>query len=366
LTCHAPRWWATPLVTRSAAEHWLIQTMHHMLADGWSYPVIFGDIVAHYNAAVGAGPQPVAARVTLREHIESVLNCDPAPARRAWSAALAGAEPAILFPAGSDPSAKTAIIGEHRSRVRLLGPELTEALTRTARERGVTVSTAVHGAWGLLLGRLLGRRQVVFGSTVSGRGGGLDGTESIVGLLINTVPVPMSWDDDTPIALAMSDLQDRQGLVMGGHHLGLRELARLAGVREFFDTIVVVENFPTARTTPPDGANGICLPGLHRHGHAALPAVAGRLSRRFADAGDQIRHPGGDRAAGRPVRGSDRTHPHGIHAAPRRTGRRDRHSHRRRTAFRRGRAPAERSPAGSRRPHGPARTPSRSASAHTG
>ena len=144
--------------------------------------------------SVGTGDGPAALPVSLRDHVESVTGGDGERARQAWSAALADVGASMLFPGHGNA------VGEHRSSVRRLSPELTDALTRTARERGVTPSTVLHGAWGLLLGRLLGRSRVVFGSTVSGRGGELAGTESIVGLLINTIPVPMSWQRDTPIA----------------------------------------------------------------------------------------------------------------------------------------------------------------------
>ncbi|MCV7251749.1 non-ribosomal peptide synthase/polyketide synthase [Mycobacterium hackensackense] len=236
------------LVSLSDTEHRLIQTMHHIVADGWSYPVIFGDIVAHYNAGLGAatGLPPVIA--TLRDHVDAVTagGQHHAASRAAWSTALAGAEPTILFTADRDT------IGAHRSVVRRLSPELTAALTATARQRGVTASTVLHGAWGLLLGRLLDRTRVVFGSTVSGRGGELAGTDSLVGLLINTLPVPMSWQHDTPIGTVMAQLQEQQSALLDAQQLGLAELARLAGVREFFDTMVVVENFPATATDTPD------------------------------------------------------------------------------------------------------------------
>lgn len=227
------------LVTLSPGRHRLIQTMHHIVADGWSYPVIFGDIVAHYNAAVTGSSGPAPLTVTLRDHIESVTSADPDIAHQVWSSALAGVEPTKLFPAGS------AAVGEHRSCVKRLSPELTGALTDTAREHGLTVSNVLHGAWGLLLGRMTGRRKVVFGSTVSGRGGDLAGTETLVGLLINTIPVPMSWDTHTPLVTAFTDLQDQQSTLLDAQHVGLAELARLTGVRDLFDTMVVVENFPT-------------------------------------------------------------------------------------------------------------------------
>lgn len=186
--------------------------------------------------------------------VEAVRGADQDAARNAWKTALAGVEATRLFEAS-----KT--VGEHSSSVRRLSAELTAKLTKTARERGVTLSTVLHGAWGLLLGRLLDRRRVVFGSTVSGRGGELAGTESIVGLLINTLPVPMNWEHDTSIAAVMADLQDQQSAVLDAQHLGLAELARLAGVREFFDTMVVVENFPTVASEPTNDARA-----LHFHG----------------------------------------------------------------------------------------------------
>jgi amino acid adenylation domain-containing protein/non-ribosomal peptide synthase protein (TIGR01720 family) len=231
------------LVSLSATEHRLIQTMHHIIADGWSYPVIFGDLVDDYNGT--ASPAPVT---TLHDHAESVLGGDRDAARQAWAAALDGVEPTLLY--GSD----TRGAGEHRSHVRRLPADLTAGLTRVTRDLGVTVSTALHGAWGLLLGRLLDRTGVVFGSTVSGRGGELPGIESLVGLLINTIPVPMAWDDHSPISTVFAHLQDQQSALLDAQQLGLAELARLAGVREFFDTMVVVENFPAVGTPADENA----------------------------------------------------------------------------------------------------------------
>ncbi|MDZ7887036.1 MAG: non-ribosomal peptide synthase/polyketide synthase [Mycobacterium sp.] len=254
------------LISLSDTEHRLIQTMHHIVADGWSYPVIFGDIVAHYNRVAlpslrapggpgtTSGLPPVTA--TLRDHLETVTRSDRAAARDTWSEVLAGVAPAALF--GGD----RVTVGEHRSVVRRCSPQLSTALTRTARERGVTVSTVLHGAWGLLLGRLLDRTRVVFGSTVSGRGGELAGTDSLVGLLINTLPVPMAWQHGTPIAEVMATLQDQQTSLLDAQQLGLAELARLAGVREFFDTMVVVENFPVTATDAPDDPRAVTFDGF--------------------------------------------------------------------------------------------------------
>ncbi|MEV4516217.1 non-ribosomal peptide synthase/polyketide synthase [Dactylosporangium sp. NPDC049525] len=224
------------LVSLSATDHRLVETMHHVLADGWSYPLVFSDIVAAYEA----GTDLPAPATTFRDHVEAVVSRDRDAARAVWTRVLDGVAPALLFPSGSPVAA-------HDSVHRALSTQDTAALAAAVRAHGVTLSTAVHAAWGLLLGRLLRRDRVVFGSTVSGRGGDLPGVETVVGLLINTLPLPMAWRPDEPLGAVLTRLQDQQSEVLDAQHIGLAELARLAGVRELFDSMVVVENFPAVR-----------------------------------------------------------------------------------------------------------------------
>ena len=80
--------------------------------------------------------------------------------------------------------------GQQRRRVASALPaEITRAVSELARSCHTTVNIVLQGAWALLL--LAGRRQrdVAFGTTVSGRPAELADAESMVGLLINTVPV---------------------------------------------------------------------------------------------------------------------------------------------------------------------------------
>uniref|UniRef100_UPI001C5E6209 non-ribosomal peptide synthetase n=1 Tax=Nonomuraea guangzhouensis TaxID=1291555 RepID=UPI001C5E6209 len=230
------------LVSLSRTDHRLVETMHHILADGWSYPLMFGDVIESYERGrAGAGYELPAPAVTFRDHVEAVAALDRAHARGVWARALSGIDSATrLFGAVEK-------VSRHDSVHVALPAERTAALVEAAREQGVTLSTFVHGAWGLLLGRLLGQERVVFGSTVSGRGGELPGVESIVGLLINTIPVPMSWQPGDTLREVLARLQEQQTDLLDVQQVGLGELAAVAGVREFFDTMVVVENFPTVR-----------------------------------------------------------------------------------------------------------------------
>ncbi|TWF80521.1 non-ribosomal peptide synthase protein (TIGR01720 family)/amino acid adenylation domain-containing protein [Pseudonocardia hierapolitana] len=236
------------LVTLADDRHRLVQTMHHLLADGWSYPLMFDDVMAAYRQLVRTGRTDLPApAVTFADHVAQLAGRDPAASREAWTGVLAGVDgPTKLIdvPQGAE-------VTSHADVQHELPAEVTARLTDRARAAGVTLSTVVHGAWGLLLGRTLGRERVVFGSTVSGRAGNAAGIEQIVGPLINTVPVPMAWAPGEPLDSVFARLQDQQLAVLDHQHLGLVELARIAGVSELFDTIVVVENFAVTEPSEP-------------------------------------------------------------------------------------------------------------------
>ncbi|MGE3661222.1 MAG: amino acid adenylation domain-containing protein [Pseudonocardia sp.] len=233
------------LVSLSPTEHRLVQTMHHIIADGWSYPLMFNDIVDAYRGTLHGAPA-----VALGQHITALARADARETAAAWAQALAGVdEPTLLVDA--DPGAP---VGEHRIVAEELSPADTAALVRVARDLGVTLSTVLHAAWGLVLGRAVGEDRVVFGSTVSGRGGQtVPGVDTVVGLLINTVPVPMSWAKDEPVGEVVRRLQAGQAAVLDHHHAGLADLARSRGLRTLFDTLVIVENFPEVYAVADDG-----------------------------------------------------------------------------------------------------------------
>ncbi|NUS66706.1 MAG: amino acid adenylation domain-containing protein [Saccharothrix sp.] len=142
------------------------------------------------------------------------------------------------------PSAGFEVSPRHGQHRVTLSAELSAALVGEARRRGLTLSTVLHGAWGLLLGGLTGRADVVYGTTVAGRPAEVPGIENAVGLFINTVPVRQRWQADDSLATVFQDLQREQARLLDHQHLGLAEIQRVTGHGELFDTLVVVENFP--------------------------------------------------------------------------------------------------------------------------
>ncbi|GGY40484.1 hypothetical protein GCM10010363_21540 [Streptomyces omiyaensis] len=229
---------------RDGRRHRLLLTLHHIVADGWSVALLLRELATAYEG--GALPEPVDPR----PYLAWLAARDRDAARDAWRGALAGLDgpTRLAAPAGAADPDRLPARPEHVDT--RLPEDLTTALNAFARAHGVTLGTVLNGAWALLLGALTGRRDVVFGTTVSGRTTEVPGVDAAVGLFINTVPVRVTLRPDEPLGALLRRVQDEHAALLDHHHLGLADIQRLAGGGELFDTLVVVENFPAGEPAP--------------------------------------------------------------------------------------------------------------------
>ncbi|GIH27672.1 hypothetical protein Aph01nite_59820 [Acrocarpospora phusangensis] len=252
------------LVRVGPDESRLVLTFHHIVADGWSLPVLHRELLALYGNAAEL-PQVTPYRAYLRWLGER----DKDSARETWAGALAGIdEPTRLVT--SPIVAGAPVSGQIRME---LGEDVTARLAGRAREYGVTLGTAVQTAWGLLVGRTAGREDVVFGTTVSGRDAEVEGIESMAGLFINTLPTRFRWRPAATLGELLERLQDEQAALLDHQHLGLAELHRLAGHRgggDLFDTLLVFENYPS-ETGPTDLSGSVRVTGHDFHDTVHYP-----------------------------------------------------------------------------------------------
>ncbi|MDO0915183.1 amino acid adenylation domain-containing protein [Streptomyces sp. DT2A-34] len=225
------------LVRTGERRHRLLVTHHHILLDGWSVSVLLRELLTLY--AADGDPAVLAPVPPYRTFLTWLDRRDRTAAEAAWRDALADVtEPTRLAPATTQGATDPA-----QARTEL-SAELGAALTACARRLGVTVNTLVQGAWALLLGRLTGRDDVVFGATVSGRPPELPGVESMVGLFINTIPTRVRLRPEESLGALLREVQDGYVRLLDHHHLGLADIQRAVGVPELFDSLVVFENYP--------------------------------------------------------------------------------------------------------------------------
>jgi non-ribosomal peptide synthetase component F len=137
----------------------------------------------------------------------------------------------------------------------------------------------LQGAWARLLTWLTGQHDVAFGAVVSGRPAEVPGAESMVGLLINTVPVRANIPQATTTADLLDQLQNGYNHTLEHQHLGLSDIHRITRQERLFDTVFVYENYPTD-TTALSGAHELVITEVanrdYYHYPLTIQAVPGR------------------------------------------------------------------------------------------
>uniref|UniRef100_UPI003F49563B amino acid adenylation domain-containing protein n=1 Tax=Streptomyces chartreusis TaxID=1969 RepID=UPI003F49563B len=237
-------------------DHRLVITVHHILVDGWSMPLLVGDLLALYGRDGDASALPAVR--PYRDYLKWLKRQDVPAAETAWREALASLEePSLVAPA--DPARPVVRPGVHELE---LSAEATARLTSAARRLGTTPSALIQAAWGLLVGQLTGRQDVVFGLTVSGRPDDIPEIESMLGLFITTVPVRMRLRPEESVEELLRRFRDEQNTLLAHHHLGLGSIQKQAGGRELFDTLVVIENYPVDQDAARQAGEGLRVAGI--------------------------------------------------------------------------------------------------------
>ncbi|WKE67710.1 non-ribosomal peptide synthetase [Streptomyces sp. WP-1] len=237
----------------------VVWSFHHLLLDGWSLFQVLSDVFALHG---GDGPDALPDRPPYRDYVAWLRARDTAEAERHWRRRLAHLTEATPLPYDREPRESHRAESTHAVRATL--PEAAgRALEELARTSGLTLNTLVQGAWALLLARLSGRDEVVFGTTVSGRPPELPGADAMTGLFITTLPTRAAVPGHGNLLDWLRALQQDQSEDRRFDHVPLTRLRALTGLPErvgLFDSIVVFENYPVDDDLA--AAHGLRLSGL--------------------------------------------------------------------------------------------------------
>ena len=223
----------------------LIWSFHHIVLDGWSLPLVMGEVFQTYGMLV-KGEDPVLPPAgSYGEFISYLEQVDKGDALQFWKLYLSEFEAATPLPN------KKAVVGSTEKifleQVLKLSENFSGRLQQFARDQHVTLNTVIQAAWGVLLARYSSENDVVFGTTVSGRPADLPNVENIVGLFINTLPLRISLDDDTTIAPLLQRMQEDQVDLRRFEFTPLVDIHRYSevpGDQSLFESILVFENYP--------------------------------------------------------------------------------------------------------------------------
>ncbi len=173
------------LIKYSDNEHVLIWSCHHILFDGWSSGVIFSDLFDCYQALSAGKTFQQDPAPSYRTYLNWLKKQDPEKAKIFWTNQLGNLEQPTLV---GEARTKTRSIHMQQRSI-MLEKELTAGISGYLKHNRITLSSLVLSIWSILLARLTRNRDIVFGTTVSGRSSGFPEIDRMTGLFMNVVPV---------------------------------------------------------------------------------------------------------------------------------------------------------------------------------
>ncbi len=224
----------------------VLWSAHHIVMDGWSGAELLAEVAADY-ARLRDGEKPQSRpRVPFRDYLRWFDEHDRVAAEAHWRAVLGDFTTPTRVPY-DHPAAP-----DYRPRATemvemAVAPELSAQLAEMAKRTKLTTNTLVQGAWALLLSRYSGSRDVCFGGTVSGRTPDIAGVDSIIGMLVNTLPARVRVEGSQDLVSWLSGLQEEQARARDYEAVSLTQAQSWSGLSagdNLFDSILVFENFP--------------------------------------------------------------------------------------------------------------------------
>jgi len=233
-----------------------VWTHHHVCLDGWSVAIILGELQAFLK---GTSPELLPTSVPFKEYFKWLSMQEMDKAKQFWKSYLGGihAPTALPTPRGKKTIVTTEEDDNETAKYHLvLDKETTAKVIQVCQRYGITLFTLVQASWALLLHMYSGSYSLLFGGTFSGRSGNLGplSFESVVGLLINTLPVRVDISPNLSIVQWLTDIQSRQAQLTQFEYTPLvksHSWSEFPPGTPMFNSIVIFENYPSS----PEGTN---------------------------------------------------------------------------------------------------------------
>ncbi len=231
----------------------IVWSRHHILLDGWSAANVWREVFTAYEILMRNAGEPNAVNQMLGPtpqyggYIRWLRQRDAGASEAYWRQRLGGLTEGTLIAGEKKGTQFEPGERQQAEESLLVDADTTAAIDNLLRSGNVTVSSMALGLWALLLVRLTGRTDVVFGLTTSGRPSELPNVDRLVGLMINTLPFNLSVPQDGTTLSWLRKVQREQIRIQENQYVSLAEMRGWSGLSwkdRMFDTIVVSGNYP--------------------------------------------------------------------------------------------------------------------------
>ncbi|MEO0835372.1 MAG: amino acid adenylation domain-containing protein, partial [Cyanobacteria bacterium J06642_3] len=224
----------------------VIWTRHFIVADGWTIPLLLGEVVEIYESIIEQRSFSLPPSTSFRSYIDWFQQQDSSQADQFWQQMLNGVkQPTPLHNLYIETNSNRQ--EQYEDRQIALSPEMSQELNTFVKQNYLTLNTLIQGAWAILLSHYSSQQDIVYGCTVSGRPPELEGVESIAGMLINTLPVRVKINPQQTIGSWLQQLQKLLVDLRQYEYSSLVEVktwSEIPAELSLFESIVVFENLP--------------------------------------------------------------------------------------------------------------------------
>ncbi|MBS9426295.1 amino acid adenylation domain-containing protein, partial [Photorhabdus caribbeanensis] len=213
------------VIAQEADGRWIaLQLQHHLIGDHTTMEVMHREVQAYLTGQESSLPAPTPFRNLVAQ---VRLGMNQAEHTRFFTDMLAEVD---------EPTLPFGLMEVHRDgsqmsqSYRMLPAILNNRLRSQARRLGVSLAALCHLAWAQVLSRTSGQKKVVFGTVLFGRMQAGQGTDSGMGLFINTLPLRLDMDD-TPVRGSVQAAHARLAELLEHEHASLALAQRCSGVQ---------------------------------------------------------------------------------------------------------------------------------------
>lgn len=236
------------LIKYSTEIYKIVFTIHHILIDGWSASTLMKALGHIYQSLSTSSPIELDPVLPLSSYISWLDRQNLSAVKRQWKRYLSQfTTPTELFCLKQHDS--TSPIDYAQYSISFSKKKL-DAIKQFCGHNQLTLSTVLQGVWGILLGYYNQREDVIFGVTVSIRQKWLRDAESIVGPLINTIPLRIKIDNNQTFIEYFRNVQSNFHEILEWSDVPISDIQSVSDIERhanLFNSILVVENYPTQK-----------------------------------------------------------------------------------------------------------------------
>ncbi|KAJ3194943.1 hypothetical protein HK101_001504 [Irineochytrium annulatum] len=212
----------------------VILSLHHAIYDGHSYNILAEDFI---KSLLG---QPLSHSPNYRSFVMHVNSRSEMEVRKYWEAQLEGLSAAEPLSLPVDRGTKAEI----RVKTCQLNPAVLSSVRMLSKTYKTTIVSVMRAVWALTIRYYTRNDDIVFGDVRSCRDAPIRGVESMVGLLLNTLPFRLQIKEDMTFAQVVSRAHETYASSLPFDHIGLGDAKRYAKIRKdaaLFDSIFLFQ-----------------------------------------------------------------------------------------------------------------------------